>query len=106
MRLLFFCAAAFWFVSAHAALAAMSPAEKQVFDELNQERQKLGRPVLEWNERLAEAARVHSRLLADNDRLAHQFPGESTVPERLGATGVRFTFSGENVALTGFVEDI
>jgi hypothetical protein len=89
-----------------AAIAAASPAEKQIFDQLNQERQKAGLPALEWNELVAEAARRHAALLAQNGELSHQFPDEPSLPERIGATSVRFTRAGENVARTEHIEDV
>src|ERR1051326_8162633 len=87
-------------------MAVASPAEKQVFDQLNQERQKAGLPALEWNELAAEAARRHAALLAENATLSHQFTGEPSLAERLGAAGVRFTRAGENIARTEHIEDI
>lgn len=81
-------------------------AEQQIFAQLNQERQKAGLTELEWNDNAAMAARNHSRLLAENGQLSHQFPGEATVPERVGATGARFTLSAENIARTEHVEDV
>jgi hypothetical protein len=87
-------------------MAELSPAEKQVFEQLNQERAKSGVAALEWNEHAAEAARAHSRLLVEKGKLAHQFPGEPTLPDRLGATGARFTVSAENLARTGYIEDV
>ena len=83
-----------------------SPAEKLVFDQLNQERQKAGLSALEWNELVAEAARHHAKMLAQNEELAHQYPGEAPLPERIGSTGVRFTRAAENVARTEHVEDV
>lgn len=88
------------------ARGSPSPAEKRVFDELNQERQKAGLPALEWNELAAEAARHHAALLAQNAKLSHQFTGEPSLAERLGTVGVRFTRAGENVARTEHIEDI
>jgi hypothetical protein len=88
------------------ALPTYSPAEKRVFEQLNQEREKAGLPALEWNDLAAEAARRHATLLAGNGKLSHQFSGEPSLPERLGATGVRFTLAAENVALTDDVEDV
>ena len=88
------------------ARPSMSAPEKQIFDELNQERKKAGLPALDWNDAIAGAARNHSGLLAENAQLSHQFPGEPVLPERLGATGVRFTVSAENVARTEYVEDV
>ena len=88
------------------AVASALPAERQIFDELNRERQKAGLAVLEWNELAADAARAHARTLAQNKDLSHQYPGEPSLPERLGATGVRFTRAAENVARTEYVEDV
>lgn len=103
-----------WFVflfllacaSSAPAGSPMLPPEKRVFDDLNQERAKNGLPILEWNEQVAAAARTHARLLLENARLSHQFPGEATLAERLGATGTRFTVAAENVARTEYIEDV
>jgi hypothetical protein len=88
------------------ATGSASAAEKQIFDQLNQERQKAGLPALEWNELVAEAARRHAALLAQNGELSHQFSNEPSLPERIGATSVRFTRAGENVARTEHIEDV
>ena len=88
------------------AAQSMSPAEKRIFEELNHERIKNGLNPLEWNEQAAAAARAHTRLLADNANLSHQFPGEASLPERIGATGARFTVAAENVARTEWIEDV
>jgi hypothetical protein len=96
----------FFFRIAGALSPAYSPAEKKIFEQLNQERKKAGLPELEWNDLAAEAARRHATLLAGNGKLSHQFSGEPSLPERLGATGARFTLAAENVALTDDVEDV
>jgi hypothetical protein len=83
-----------------------SAAEKQIFEQLNQERQKAGLAALEWNDRVADAARSHAQLLAEHAELSHQYPGEAPLPERIGATGARFTLAAENVARTEYVEDV
>src|SRR5579871_6176912 len=85
---------------------AWSSAEQQIFTQLNQARIEDGLPALEWNDQAARAARLHTQTLLENGKLSHQFPGEPTVPERIGATGVRFTFSAENVARTEYLEDV
>src|SRR5262249_29474267 len=81
-------------------------AEKQIFDQLNHERKDAGLPALEWNDLVAKAARRHAEVLVENQQLSHQYPGEAPLPERIGATGVRFTLAAENVARTGYVEDV
>lgn len=87
-----------------AAALAQSTAEKRLFDLVNHEREKAGLSKLEWNDRLAQAAVAHSRLQAENRDLSHQFSGEPTLQERLGATGVRFNSVAENVAAAPDVE--
>jgi uncharacterized protein YkwD len=83
---------------------AQSPAEKQLFDLVNHERQKAGLNKLEWNDQLAAAALKHSRLLYEHHELSHQFAGEPPVQERAGATGARFDSVAENVAEAPDVE--
>jgi len=81
-------------------------AERQIFDQLNQEREKIGLRKLQWDDHVADAAREHTKELAENEKLTHQFLGEATVPDRIGSTGARFTRSAENVARTEFLEDV
>lgn len=108
MTIFFHCVFVFLLTTAQAVQSgsAISAYEQRIFDELNHERASHGLPVLQWDEHAAGAARAHARLLAESGRLSHQFPGEATLPERLGATGARFTVSAENVAQTEFVEDV
>jgi uncharacterized protein YkwD len=103
----FFCCAAFLFLLAATpqSRASASPAEKQIYDQLNQERQKAGLAALEWNELVAEAARAHSQALAEHSTLSHQFSSEAPLQERVASRGVRFTVAAENVAFTEYVED-
>jgi len=108
MKLFFYCAVVFLLTAAHASQVgiSLSPAEKRIFEELNLERASHGLSALEWNAHAGDAARAHARLLAANGALSHQFPAEPTLPERLGATGARFTIAAENVARTEFIEDV
>jgi hypothetical protein len=108
MKIFFHCVFIFLLTTAQAAQSgpSISSAEKRIFDELNHERASHGLAALEWDEHAAGAARAHARLLTESGKLSHQFPGEATLPERLGATGARFTVSAENVAQTEFIEDV
>ena len=108
MKLFFHCVFIFLLSAAHAVQSgpAISSAEKRIFEELNRERASNGLNALQWDDHAASAARAHAQLLAQNSKLSHQFPGEATLPERLGATGARFTVSAENVARTEFIEDV
>lgn len=82
-------------ISAH---AGPSQREQQLFDLVNHEREKAGLGKLEWSDRLAKAALAHSKLLAENRDLSHQFSGEPILQERVGAAGLRFNSVAENVA--------
>lgn len=108
MKLFIHCVFIFLLSAVQAAQAApsISSAEKRIFEELNHERASQGLSALQWDDHAANAARAHAQLLAENGKLAHQFPGEATLAERIGITGVRFTIAAENVARTEFVEDV
>jgi len=82
--------ACFIFVAAIPAQGAPTQREQQLLDLVNREREKEGLSRLEWNDQLAQAALAHSRLLAENRDLSHQFPGEAPLQERVGATTLRF----------------
>ncbi|HEX7286007.1 MAG TPA: CAP domain-containing protein [Candidatus Angelobacter sp.] len=83
-----------------------SVAEQELFDLINLEREKAGLDKLEWNQQLTQAAREHSRLLAANRTLSHQFDSEAALPVRLAAAGARFTASAENVATAVSAEEV
>ena len=108
MKLLFHAIFSFLLTTAVAVqvTSPTSAAEKRIFEELNHERASHGLTLLQWDEHAAGAARAHAELMSENGKLSHQFAGEATLPERLGATGARFTVSAENVAQTEFVEDV
>jgi hypothetical protein len=108
MKAFFHCAVIFLLTGVHAIQVGPSigSAEKRIFEELNHERASHDLSLLTWNPHAADAARAHARLLAENGKLSHQFLGEATLPERLGATGARFTVAAENVARTEYVEDV
>jgi cysteine-rich secretory family protein len=86
------------------AQAGPSQLEQQLFDLVNREREKAGLNKLVWNDRLAAAALEHSRLLAKNLDLSHQFDGEAPLQQRVGATGLRFNSVAENVAAAPTVD--
>ena len=80
------------------AHAGPSQREQQLLDLVNHERERAGLSKLEWNNQLADAALAHSKLLAENRDLSHQFPGEPILQERVGDTRLRFNAVAENVA--------
>lgn len=72
-------------------------AEQELFRLANRERAQASVAPLQWNEHLAQAARLHAAEMARRGALSHQFSGELSARERLAATDLRFDASAENV---------
>jgi hypothetical protein len=79
-------------------------AESWMVGAVNSERAKAGLPALEVDARLTDIARKHSVRMSQEGELSHQFTGEPVVRDRVSSTGMRFNFSGENVAYDSKVE--
>lgn len=73
-------------------------AEQMLYDAVNNERSRLGLRQLQWDTALANAARLHTTLLADHDALSHRFDGEADLQTRLRMAGASFRLVAENVA--------
>jgi len=73
-------------------------AEQMLFDAVNRERSTMGLRELHWDTALANAARLHTTLLAQNDELSHRFNGEADLQTRLRTAGANFSLVAENVA--------
>ena len=89
------------FVSTSFAAPAARPAnsaEQMLYDAVNNERLRLGLRQLQWDTALANAARLHTTLLADHDALSHRFDGEADLQTRLRMAGASFRLVAENVA--------
>jgi uncharacterized protein YkwD len=83
---------------------AGSEAARRLFDLLNGERMDAGLAPLAWDERLAAAAQAHAQLMAGQNRMAHQFPGEPPLAQRLA--GVPLNHSGENIAVGASASEV
>ena len=79
--------------------------EQRLFSLINQDRVKQGLAPLEFDERLTQSARKHTRLMVQNDSVSHQFDGEASLQLRVGDENVRFDRDAENIALDSTVED-
>lgn len=88
------------------ALSGPTSREQKLFDLVNKERERAGLPKLEWDPRLAEAARTHTQLMAGNDELSHQFSKEPSLLKRAGASGAHFDHVAENVASASSVSEV
>jgi hypothetical protein len=89
---------------AHAQVR-VSPNERKLLELVNQEREHSGIPKLAWNDQLSESARGHAMLMVQSGRLSHQLDGEPFLSDRIGATGLRFSNSAENLATAYSVEE-
>jgi uncharacterized protein YkwD len=82
--------------------ASASNDEQEILRLVNSERQSRGLAPLAGDERLQQAARLHSQRMAAANQIGHQFAGEPGLSLRLRA--VRSDASGENVALAADAE--
>ncbi len=73
-------------------------AGQQLFQAINREREANGLPALKWDDSLANAARQHAELMAEQKSLSHGFLGELSLPSRATRAGARFSWLSENVA--------
>lgn len=77
----------------------LSPDEKILLDATNRERSAAGLQQLKWDDTLAAAAREHARLLAHDNILSHQLPGEPSLEQRTAEAGAKYAMVAENVAV-------
>jgi len=80
-------------------------AEKSLFDSLNHERSVKGLPLAKWDEGLARAARKHAALMAEENVVAHQLPGEAALVRRAQEAGASISYITENIGRAEFVKD-
>lgn len=72
-------------------------AQEVLLNLINSERAKAGLKPLQWDDRLAEAARDHAGIMSRQGRLSHQFDGEPNLLQRLSLRSVRLDAASENV---------
>ena len=90
---------AFLFAQACLAQQKISDIEKILFESVNRERAARKLPPLKWDEGLARAARKHAELMAEQDLLEHQLPGEADLATRAGGEGASFSHITENIGM-------
>lgn len=81
-----------------AADAYDATAERELVQLINQARAQHGLPPLREDARLQAAARTHTQLMASQNTLSHQLPGESILLKRLALSGAYFYAAGETAA--------
>jgi uncharacterized protein YkwD len=83
-----------------------SEAERQLLDLANAERARAGLPALKLDVGLVHAARNHAAEMASQRKLSHQFSGEPSLVERIGANSpLHLNRAGENVAVAPNAEE-
>jgi len=82
----------------------LSSDEQQMLDLVNRERAKKGVKPLTADSRLVKAARLKSQDMIDNDYFAHESAKYGTPSELVAAQGVSYHYVGENLAMSGTVE--
>lgn len=99
---------AFAFLFAQTCLAQqkISGREKLLLDSVNRERTTRGLPPVKWDEGLARAARKHAKLMADQDLLEHQMPGEGGLATRARKEGANFSHITENIGMGASAEQL
>jgi uncharacterized protein YkwD len=75
--------------------------ERRVFELTNEERRTHGLPALIWDDTLADAARAHSRDMAENNFFSHTGSDGSNVGDRLTRFGISYAGAAENISRTG-----
>jgi hypothetical protein len=80
--------------------------EKLLLDATNRERASAGLHSLKWDDALASAARQHALLMARENELSHQLPGEPPLDQRAAQAGAKYAMVAENVAIGPNAEEI
>src|SRR5580698_6656023 len=93
-------------IPARPAQAQQADDAHQIFALTNQDRKAQGLRPLEWNAALAAAAQAHAALMAQQQQLSHQYPGEAELMQRAVQAGAHFQAIAENVAMAPDVDGV
>jgi uncharacterized protein YkwD len=69
-----------------------------VFNLLNSERAQNHLAALKWSSQLVSSAHAHNLKMVSANDFSHQVPGEAGLGPRISATGLSWTWVGENIA--------
>ena len=85
-------------------LVAPAELEREIFTRLNATRKSNGLAELEWDEQVADVARLHSQNMADKKFFSHRGSDGSMVDDRADRVGLgQWLMIGENIAyMRGF----
>jgi uncharacterized protein YkwD len=90
-----------------------SQLELQIWELINRDRadpsyssETRGRaPALQWDDRLAAVARMHSEEMARNGYFSHEGADGSSPASRVSTAGIKWRSTGENIANCGSVSE-
>ncbi len=71
-----------------------------LLDDANRDRTAQGRPALTLDPALTTAAQRHAELMASQNNLSHDLPGEPGLAQRAAAAGAHFSSIAENIAVS------
>jgi hypothetical protein len=80
-------------------------AARQLFANVNRERQQRNLPPLRRDNSLTNAATGHTERMSQSDKLSHQFSNEPPLGQRLATAGARLSGFGENVGFSTYGAD-
>jgi len=86
------------------AVRTASARARALLDLINQTRSQAGLPALAWDDRLAQAAANHARIMAERGAMSHRFDDEPPLLDRLTAQNIRLDRASENVVYDLTVE--
>jgi Cysteine-rich secretory protein family len=76
----------------------LSAMEGNLLGMTNAARSAHGLSLLKWDDRLAEAARIHAGWMLEGGQLSHQLPAEPSLAVRAAQAGAHFQAIAENIA--------
>jgi uncharacterized protein YkwD/uncharacterized membrane protein required for colicin V production len=80
-------------------LKADEEASKEMFGLVNNERNRLGIPLLSWNDKIAKVAENYATYMWENHYFGHISLDGKDVGDRLNVAKISYSVAGENLAL-------
>lgn len=90
--------------SGESKLTVDEASESQMFAMVNNERSKQGLAPLTWTPSIVPVARNHAKDMWERHYFSHYSPEGHDVGDRLNASGIAYSFAGENLAMAPTVQ--
>lgn len=79
--------------------------ERQLLELVNQERAKAGIPLLEFENKVMDSARLKAKDMSENGYFSHESPRYGSPFDSMKAAKIQFKYAGENIAGNSTVKD-